>query len=209
MPEITNWLMVIITAIYVIATIAIWIANNKSAKLTEEQLEETKLQFEETKRLECMPFLQIELCAPETASFVSDIPLYTEAPETETMEIVKLRNLGNGTAINLIYSWECKAVNKSEIDCMPICAIQKEDSYFWQINFQIDDTLPVTFKGDLCLIYNDLLGNTYEQSAILSFALEDGELSIEKCEMDVPAFKGVLAYKLADNKNESTNKSKG
>ena len=35
MPLITDWLMVAITAVYVCATIAIWIANKKSAEMTE------------------------------------------------------------------------------------------------------------------------------------------------------------------------------
>ena len=46
----TDWLMVIITAIYVIATIVICVANLKSAKATREQVEESKRQFEEQKR---------------------------------------------------------------------------------------------------------------------------------------------------------------
>lgn len=41
-------LMVIITFVYVIATIFIWRANNKSAKASKEQLEESKRQFEES-----------------------------------------------------------------------------------------------------------------------------------------------------------------
>lgn len=50
MPTITDWLMVIITAVYVIATIAICLANIKSAKATREQVAEAKRQFEETNR---------------------------------------------------------------------------------------------------------------------------------------------------------------
>ena len=40
-----NWVMVIITGIYVIATIAIWRANSKSAKAANQQLVEMKNQF--------------------------------------------------------------------------------------------------------------------------------------------------------------------
>lgn len=50
MPTITDWLMVAITAVYVIATIAICWANIKSAKATREQLEESKRQFDENNR---------------------------------------------------------------------------------------------------------------------------------------------------------------
>jgi len=50
MSNLTDWLMVIITAVYVVATIFICKANLKSAEATKEQLEESKRQFEENKR---------------------------------------------------------------------------------------------------------------------------------------------------------------
>lgn len=46
----TDWLMVIITAIYVVATIFICHANIKSAQATREQLAESKRQFDEENR---------------------------------------------------------------------------------------------------------------------------------------------------------------
>lgn len=46
----TDWIMISITAIYVIATIFICVANFKSAKATREQLAEQKRQFDETNR---------------------------------------------------------------------------------------------------------------------------------------------------------------
>ena len=50
MPSITDWLMVVITAVYVVATIFICWANIRSAKATKEQIEESKRQFEESNR---------------------------------------------------------------------------------------------------------------------------------------------------------------
>ena len=50
----------LITVVYVVATIAICQANIKSAKATREQLEVSKTQFEETKRLEFLPYLQFQ-----------------------------------------------------------------------------------------------------------------------------------------------------
>lgn len=46
----SNWVMVIITAVYVIATIAICIANIRSANASNNQLEETKKQYGGTDR---------------------------------------------------------------------------------------------------------------------------------------------------------------
>lgn len=47
---ITDWLMVIITCVYVVATIFICKANIKSAEATKEQLEESKRQFEASQK---------------------------------------------------------------------------------------------------------------------------------------------------------------
>lgn len=49
-PSITDWLMVIITAVYVVATIFICRANIKSAEETRKQTEEMNRQFEESTR---------------------------------------------------------------------------------------------------------------------------------------------------------------
>lgn len=46
----TDWLMVIITAVYVVATIIICVFNGKSAKAAKEQTETTKLQIDEMVR---------------------------------------------------------------------------------------------------------------------------------------------------------------
>lgn len=46
----TDWLMVIITAVYVVATIFICVYNGKSAKAAREQLAESQRQFNENNR---------------------------------------------------------------------------------------------------------------------------------------------------------------
>lgn len=60
MSNITDWLMVIITGIYVIATIVICRANLSSARATQEQLIEMKREHDEDVRLSIMPYF--ELC---------------------------------------------------------------------------------------------------------------------------------------------------
>lgn len=50
MPTITDWIMVIITAVYVVATIVICIFNYKSAKASNNQVVESKRQFDESNR---------------------------------------------------------------------------------------------------------------------------------------------------------------
>lgn len=57
MPTITDWLMVAITIVYVIATIAICRANMQSAKASKEQLAEMQKQYADENR----PFIEAEL----------------------------------------------------------------------------------------------------------------------------------------------------
>ncbi len=58
MPTITDWLMVVITFIYVIATIFICWANIKSARASKEELAEMKKQYSEENR----PRIETEFC---------------------------------------------------------------------------------------------------------------------------------------------------
>ena len=97
MPMVTDWLMVVITAIYVGATIAIWFANNKSARMTEKQLEESRSQFEEAKRLECMPFLQLEIpTEQERPLFEIELDLCSGNVSDALYKIVRLKTSAMG-----------------------------------------------------------------------------------------------------------------
>ena len=58
MPTITDWLMVIITFIYVVATIFICWTNFNSAKASKEELNEIKRQYAEDNR----PRIEVEFC---------------------------------------------------------------------------------------------------------------------------------------------------
>ena len=57
-PSITDWLMVIITSVYVIATIFICWANIKSAKSSKEELAEIKREYAEENRAR----IEMEFC---------------------------------------------------------------------------------------------------------------------------------------------------
>lgn len=59
MPTITDWLMVVITFVYVVATIFICIANLNSAKATRAQLAEMKHEHDENVRMSVMPYFEV------------------------------------------------------------------------------------------------------------------------------------------------------
>lgn len=66
-PYITEWLMVGITAVYVVATIFICLANLKSAKASKEQLTEMKLQYAEDNR----PRIEVEFCYKQRTWYIA------------------------------------------------------------------------------------------------------------------------------------------
>ena len=192
---VTDWLMVVITAIYVGATIAIWFANNKSSRMTEKQLEESRSQFKEAKRLECMPFLQLEIpTEQERPLFEIELDLCSGNVSDTLYKIVKLKNLGNGSATNIIYTWKRNKTCDQVCDYPPINAIMHGDSYYFQLTFYTDETMESGNTGTLIWQYDDLLGNTYEQKVTLIF--DEGDLI--RCENDAPEYLGVIEYKLAD-----------
>lgn len=203
MSNITDWLMVGITFIYVAATIAIWVANKKSAEATREQLDESKRQFEESKRLETMPFLQLEIPMEQTPSlFEIEFDLCDGEATDVIYKTVKLKNLGNGTATNIIYSWKSKRTSKATPEYHPINAIMEGDSINFQLTFNIDDTIEDVAYGVLTWQFDDLLGNSYEQRVTLTFKEND----LICCDNDTPTFLGVVKYSLAEKSdNKKTN----
>ncbi|HRU96597.1 MAG TPA: hypothetical protein P5092_04035 [Ruminococcus sp.] len=229
-------LMVIITFVYVIATIAICIANIKSANASKAQLKESKRQFEasqkqakaeleeskrqfkesqeqakaeleESKRqfditkqqaeehfneqktqyeesicLQCKPFLQMEYQPGSfhDENFSMECSLCKSGEIETIVHYFKLKNIGNGPAINLVNTLKYN----DDFNCnpMPICGIRAGDEYLIKIVFDIDaDT--VLYKPKIEFSYNDVLENDYSQKVTIVMDLEEGTIV---CENDEP-----------------------
>lgn len=181
-PSVTDWLMVGITFVYVVATILILIANYKSARAAEkqtqqskEQLEESERQFLESQRISCMPFLQLEYDEmPHKGTFC--IELYPDCydSETNTYEIGEgednyfwLKNIGNGAATNLRCTRKYSN-GKSEKKVFPINGLMHRDKYPIILFVETNKKIQVTFKWK----FTDLLGNKYSQ--IVNMCFENG-----------------------------------
>ena len=204
MPTITDWIMVGITAVYVIATVFICWFNGKSARASRAQLEESRLQFEETKRLEVMPFLQIEIpVTQEIPQFYIDLPIDDICSERRH-KIVVLRNLGNGTATNIVYDWKC---NETKIcEPFPICAIMKGDSCCIQFFIEYEQLTLNNVTGHLTFQYDDLLGKSYEQKMFVVI----NENKITEINVDFPKYRGTVLYSLVpQNDDDAENVPEG
>ena len=175
MPMITDWLMVGITFVYVVATIAIWLVNRKSAHATEEQLAESKRQFEETKRVEHMPYLEITLNKHIKDFTDADLSLAVSSHGEEERTVVDLqiilKNIGLGAAKDFRYLWTNMDGSYLRND-LPFlaCLPAEEQSILIDFYFEhpadmssYDATVQIQFQ------FKDLLENQYQQELTLTY----------------------------------------
>lgn len=184
MPLVTDWIMVGITAAYVIATIVICIFNWKSTRTSNAQIEESKRQHEETKRLEAMPFLYFEIPMEyQPPRFEMDLPISKDITG-RTYTIVFVKNMGNSTAANIEYDWSCDGFIRKGL--FPSRAMMKSDSDYIQLFLQHEPSERRTTKGSLGLFYNDMLGNRYRQ--VIQLGISNNKVTGIK--VDFPEYKG-------------------
>lgn len=177
--DILSFLLAVLSIVFVIITLK---QNNKVLKQSSNQ-------FVESLRLESQPFLQMELVDDlSTNSPRYEITIPNENDKVERIYTVcKIKNVGNGTATNLRFTW--KAEGKSYSDAFPVNAIMKGDEYFFQVTLEkeIDnDELNIILLWG----YEDILGNTYEQKSFLYYEVD----KLVCIENDPPTFLGIIGY---------------
>ena len=86
---------VIVTVIYVIATIFIYSANKKAANASRDQIAESQRQFDENRRLGIMPYLQMKPNDP-LCDFHLDLPLDSEEQVNSFSSAIKVPSRGFG-----------------------------------------------------------------------------------------------------------------
>lgn len=165
-------LMVLITAIYVIATINISNANIKSAEATREQITESKRQFEETKRLEYMPCFEIHFDGMDAGTGICiDLTDKKTGVVHTLFTKYRIENISKGTALNVKCVMKT-TIKMNELGICPIVPAQKEKSINCIIaadkGYFSENSLPFS----IAILYNDIMNNLYEQDIELEF-LED------------------------------------
>ena len=187
-----DWMMVIITAIYVIATIFIMLANQKSAKSAKEQLAEMKHEHEESIRYGIMPFLQME-DTPETGySFMTELPLVDESEsDWDGGNIVRIKNIGNGAATNITYTWSGGKLTKPINEAFPVNAIKTDGEYKVYISFPCIKSEIDSATGIITFHYDDMRGYSYDQRMTISFLSYKTYTGINEINTDVPIYLDV------------------
>lgn len=185
----TDWLMVIITAIYVVATILICIANFMSAKATREQIDESKKQHKETQRLQALPYLQVafddgitnEDNSPQTPYTFLDISDANEDDKVTAIRYISFKNVGLGLLHHTKLTWDSK---DRKDDGYPEKDIVIPPHVQWGFNALIsakkpESNDPLKKKSSKCYFkveYEDLLGNKYRQQVEVIFVISYTEL---------------------------------
>lgn len=186
MPMITDWLMVGITLVYVIATIAIWFANHKSARATEKQLVESKRQFDETKRLEHMPYMQVSfgewITSHERGSYfpnmMLDINCTADKHASSSGMSIDVTNIGLGLAVNLKCQWVSGEIKQEQH--LSACLLKQEEccTSTFIISAAVPDKEPQYAETSLVICFDDFLGNHYKQTVDISFQVHSHSISL-------------------------------
>ena len=196
MPMITDWLMVGITLIYVIATIAIWFANHKSARATEKQLEESKRQFDETKRLEHMPYMQVSfgewITSDERGSYLPnmwlDINRTADNHASSSGMSIDVTNIGLGLAVNLKCQWVSGDIKQEQHLSASILKQEECCTSTFIISAAVPDKEPQYAETSLIICFDDFLGNHYEQTVDISFQVHPHHISLVQYSTKSPKY---------------------
>ncbi len=189
-PLITDWLMVGITAAYVIFTIAIFVSNMMSVCAT-------KRQFAETQRLSVLPFLSVSLSKitlTENVFHLSDIEIRIgEITNADALAWVRtgitIKNTGSGLISNLRINVGADAkVEKNTLESTLIC----QDN---------EITIDVSIFGEhqekkqsktalFIFFYSDVLGNNYKQILEMNLSIlpYSRQISIESFKIKEPNY---------------------
>lgn len=182
MPLITDWLMVVITAIYVIATVFICVFNAKSAKATRAQVAESQRQFEESKRLQMMPYLDFNDCnsdctfsPPEYRILIDD---YRSSDGWLSFSEINLsfENVGNGSLRELTsYFYRPNGVKLHKDFPITALAAGTSKSVHFVFDCPNNEDTPDAYYVVIEFQYKDMLNYTYMQNMQVNLIFDKEE----------------------------------
>lgn len=200
-------LMVIITAVYVVATIQICRANIKSAKASnaqvaaakeqtdavKAQLDESKREYEETKRLQMMPYFEI-IVHDDIRDFVECIGLTISNSNAENSTVIdrriSIKNIGLGVAKDFTYTW-CNldgCYPQNDLGFTAFAPGEEKSIYFDFYAEHKEDFSEYEAQVSMIFYYSDLLENKYSVALNLVFRIaKDGEVDITDYHVSIPS----------------------
>lgn len=200
MPTITDWLMVIITVIYVVATILICKFNNNSAKAAQEQVAEMKKQRADEKINSALPWFLVSVEEFSSAKgckesqFNEEDIIQVVAAESEEASslhsyrlVYSVRNIGHGTATKSRYTWDCPDGTEPPVEPLFNRSLMPGESYSKTVLLKFGVPKDAFHDGDdllasASIIFKtfDIYDSEYTQGVELFFRLyKDGPAEVE------------------------------
>lgn len=166
----SNAIMVIITFVYVVATIAICLANISSAKASKKQLKTSIEQYEEMKRFNFMPYFQLlDVNTPGNSCILLPLKAKTGSGENYSIQVdFFIQNFGAGTAIKMKYIWN-SLDSSTDMGKFVTAALRPGDKQIVRIMFIYSEGYIPEGIASIDLKYSDLLGNNYIQKIEFEF----------------------------------------
>ena len=185
--HLSDWVLVVITFVYAITTIAICIANYKSTKVAKDQLAEAKRASKEAEE-----YYRKSLAQQTTDSRIARMPYFYLSDKMDlgvrnnrlTLRI-RLENCGNGSAVHirLVTKQDKEKADwpiayENEVHEFPYIQSDVLSSDFARIDSTIGFELTryredadTTFadRVDFEIEFQDMLGNTYRESFCLTY----------------------------------------
>lgn len=195
MPTITDWIMVVITFVYVVATIFICIFNGKSATATRDQVKESQKQFHEAKRLEKIPYMQASIgkwiTREKREARLSELWLTLTKSNNDNYASggfsVELTNIGLGLLDNLKCTWCSDEIKNRQNLSVTLLQCNQEFSISAIVSAERPEQT-IYKDGLLVFEFDDLLGNHYKQQLEISFQIEWSYVKPIAHKMSVPVY---------------------
>lgn len=180
-----QWILISITFVYVIATILISIFNFRSAKATREQVQESKRQYSETKRLSMQPYFNITIDQLDPNNS-SSMQLKLTEGTSFLIEAVRfdITNIGLGAAKEIQFCLSTIPEHPEIIwKTLGKTALLSGEKLQTRISFLAGkDLVNRSFSkvAFLQIRFEDLLDNKYLVSITLNFVGSDYSFKIQK-----------------------------
>ena len=179
MPTITDWLMVIITGVYVIATIFICVYNGISAAAAKKQIQESQLQNTAMKEFNLYPYFKISYERNDEAFphfylnlVKSDDIAMNDPNELRKVITFNFENIGLGAAKNIYFEWVLADGTKTNCPVaqkMILCGTDNAVAYNACIYTNYEHSFDSS--ANLIIYYEDLMGTKYMQKILFTYSI--------------------------------------
>jgi len=187
MQYFTDWPMFWVTVVYVLATIVICWFNWRNVKMVEKQVEESKRQFEESQRLEKIPYFSFEfgdwIDRDERESIFPNMFIhinsdYNSEDTSGGGYSIKVSNIGLGMADCIRCESVTGEVRSEHILPFKLLKCGEEQKATFILSAKKESVEHQYEQLSLVFHYNDLLLNHYTQEVEMEIEVKTGTIII-------------------------------